>query len=134
MKNVLPYVGRKYDDTHTRLPKDNTARKMLSRKDSQKISCCLASSWLFVYKTYIFISSMYVCLSLLSALSKYFHCKRDQRTDNLYKLLQCWLPSKTQERFFSILILFFEMQLKNLLSYLKSWHTVILNSAKMQKN
>jgi len=69
--------------------------------DSQTISFCLASSWLFVYKAYIFISSMYVSLSLLSAMSKYFHCKRDQRRDNLNELLHSWLPSKVQDRPFS---------------------------------
>jgi hypothetical protein len=40
---------------------------------------------------------MYVFVSLLSALSKYFHCKRDQGTDNLKKLLHFWLPNKAQQ-------------------------------------
>jgi len=96
MKNVLPYIGRKYDDTHAWLQKDNTSCKMLSRK------------WLtdhfFPSRVFLVIClqgiyfAMYVPLSLLSAMSKYFQWKRKQRRDNLNKLLNFWLPSRDQDR------------------------------------
>ena len=64
MKNVLPYIGRKYDDTQARLPKDNTALQnvIMEMTYRQFLFVSRLPGYLFTRHIFLFRPCMFLCL------------------------------------------------------------------------